>query len=222
MYATDFWFVCPIVQLTRPDGEVCRGPGPGAHKCLTCYTPKLFPPQEEFIEALGKKYDLVGRTLDSLPGRVKGAAQAGLNAVYKASKWPSAAKATRARPAVLKDFANQLDGILVPTKLMRDIFVENGIKEQLITVTHFGIDTSKLSQYQQKTDSNLLRIGYIGTFFEHKGVDLLIEAFLSLSDGERERACLKLYGDESQFPEYAKKLHDMAEKAGVRGANISF
>ncbi|MBA3857048.1 MAG: hypothetical protein C0507_09095, partial [Cyanobacteria bacterium PR.3.49] len=55
-YSTDFWFVCPIVQLKRPDGAVCRGPGPGAVKCLDCYTPKLFPPLEEFKEALARKY----------------------------------------------------------------------------------------------------------------------------------------------------------------------
>src|SRR6185369_8959613 len=42
---TDFWFVCPIVQLKRPDGALCRGPSKGALNCLTCYTPRLFPPK---------------------------------------------------------------------------------------------------------------------------------------------------------------------------------
>src|SRR5277367_1086434 len=31
---TDFWFVCPIVQLKRPDGAICRGPGPYGSNCL--------------------------------------------------------------------------------------------------------------------------------------------------------------------------------------------
>ena len=56
MSTTDFWFVCPIVQLKRPDGAICRGPSKGAINCLTCYTPKLFPPFKEFIDAFAKKY----------------------------------------------------------------------------------------------------------------------------------------------------------------------
>ena len=77
-YATDFWFVCPIVQLTRPDGEVCRGPGPGAVKCLSCYTPKLFPQKAEFVEAVNKKYEPAGRAIASLPAPLREAAQGGL------------------------------------------------------------------------------------------------------------------------------------------------
>jgi len=222
LYATDFWFVCPIVQLTRPDGEVCRGPGPGAVKCLTCYTPKLFAPQEEFNQALTKKYDFIGKTLDILPSPLKSLGRDSLYAVYNASKWPGAAQATVSRPQVLKDLANKLDRILVPTGLMRDIFVENGIDSKLIELVHYGIDTSKLNQYQKKSPSQSLRIGYIGTFYEHKGVDLLIEAFLSLPDSERKKASLKLYGDMTQFPQYSERLKKMVAAAGLKGADVHF
>ena len=221
-YATDFWFVCPIVQLTRPDGEVCRGPGPGALKCLTCYTPKLFAPAAEFNEALSKKYDFVGKALATLPGPVKGLAQSGLYSAYSASKLPAATMATVNRPAALKDFANQFDRILVPTKLMRDIFVENGIEERLIELVHYGIDTSKLVGHQKKSPSDKLRIGYIGTFYEHKGVDLLIDAYLALPEEDRKKATLRLYGDTEQFPEYSNKLKDSVAAAGEKGRAISF
>jgi len=221
-YATDFWFVCPIVQLTRPDGEVCRGPGPGALKCLTCYTPKLFAPAAEFNEALSKKYDFVGKALSSMPGPVKSLAEGGLYNAYSASKLPAATLATVNRPAVLKDFANKFDRILVPTKLMRDIFVENGIQDELIELVHYGIDTSKLVDHQKKSPSDLLRIGYIGTFYEHKGVDLLINAYLALPEADRKRACVRLYGDTEQFPEYSNKLKSIVSSAGERGRGVSF
>ncbi|MBS1989155.1 MAG: glycosyltransferase [Cyanobacteria bacterium SZAS LIN-3] len=221
-YATDFWFVCPVVQLTRPDGEVCRGPGPGALKCLTCYTPKLFAPAEEFNQALSKKYDFVAKTLSGLPGPVRGLAEGGLYGAYSASKTPAAALATVNRASVLRDFANKFDRILVPTKLMRDIFVENGIEERLIELVHYGIDTSKLVGHQSKSPSDILRIGYIGTFYEHKGVDLLINAFLALPDNERKRASLKLYGDTNQFPEYSNKLKQLVITAGQRGRDVTF
>src|SRR5262249_18300639 len=31
----DYWFVCPTVQLLRPDGKLCGGPGSG-FACFTC------------------------------------------------------------------------------------------------------------------------------------------------------------------------------------------
>src|SRR5205823_3691626 len=63
---TDFWFVCPVVQLKRPDGAVCRGPEKGASNCLTCYTPQLMPQKEEFVAAVKSKYPAAA-LIDALP-----------------------------------------------------------------------------------------------------------------------------------------------------------
>jgi len=221
-YSTDFWFVCPIVQLKRPDGAVCRGPGPLALKCLDCYTPKLLPVDEEIFEAVSAKYPATGAGINALAAPLKGLAQSALGTLYRATKAPGAVQATMARPAVLRDFANGLAKILVPTKLMRDIFVENGIKSELIDIVHFGIDTTKLVNHQVKRPSNLLRIGYIGTFFEHKGVDLLINAFLALEPQLASRAELKLYGDVKQFPQYVAGLEKLVNDAGPRGESVHF
>ncbi len=221
-YSTDFWFVCPIVQLKRPDGAVCRGPGPLALKCLDCYTPRLFPGDAEIVQAVTEKYPAVGTNLETLPNAVKDLAKSALSSLYRTTKLPLAVQATMARPAILKDFANGLTKILVPTKLMRDIFVENGINDKLIRIVHFGIDTAKLVDHQVKKPSEKLRIGYIGTFFEHKGVDLLIKAFLSLSAEHASRAELKLYGDVTQFPEYVAQLKKLVVDAGAKGDAVSF
>ncbi len=221
-YATDFWFVCPIVQLKRPDGAVCRGPGLFALKCLDCYTPKLFPPDQEISEAIGAKYPAIAAGLEGMAAPVQGIATAMLSNLYRAMKAPSAVQATLARPEFLKNSANTLAKILVPTKLMRDIFVENGIDSRLIKHVPFGIDTSKLENHQKKKPSPLVRIGYIGTFFEHKGVDLLIEAFLGLPEKLATEAELKLYGSVEQFPQYVETLKSLVSKAGAAGASVSF
>jgi glycosyltransferase involved in cell wall biosynthesis len=142
--------------------------------------------------------------------------------LYRAIKAPAAIQATLARPKVLRDFANSLDRILVPTWLMRDIFVENGIDAKLITHLPFGIDTSKLIGHQRKKPSERVRIGYIGTFFEHKGVDLLINAFLALEPELARQAELKLYGDTTQFPQYVDTLRSLVEKAGQKGESVTF
>jgi glycosyltransferase involved in cell wall biosynthesis len=214
-YSTDFWFVCPIVQLKRPDGTVCRGPGPGAIKCLDCYTPRLFPPLSEFKEALGAKYPSTKGASAVQDAAVKAAYSA-----YIATKLPDATKATLSRPGKLRAAANKLQAILVPTKLMGDVFVENGIDEKLIHHVPFGIRLDALTPHTKKSESPLVRIAFIGTLFEHKGVDLLIKAFLALP--EDEKCNLSIYGSTDQFPEYGKKLLDMAQDGSSNSKKIAF
>lgn len=217
---TDFWFVCPIVQLKLPDGSVCRGPEPAAKNCLNCYTPELMPPKLEFLEALNKKYPPVSGLLESSPASLKAYLEDFLFRLYKASKSPAAIKATQKRPAFLRDLANQVQCIMVPTRLMRDIFVENGIDAGLIKQVPFGIDTEPLTPYQTKSPSKNLRIGFIGTLFEHKGPDLLIKAFQELPASVD--AVLKIYGDLNQFPAYGERLMNLVKGDNPNNAKIAF
>jgi glycosyltransferase involved in cell wall biosynthesis len=214
---TDFWFVCPIVQLKLPDGSVCRGPNKGATNCLNCYTPRLFPPVSEFSEALDKK---LHGAISALPAPVRGLAVNSAFELYKAKKRPSACSATVKRPDVLRDAANSTDAIMVPTKLMQDIFVENGIDSRILHHVGFGIDTAPLEPYQEKPPSETLRVGFVGTLFEHKGVDLLIEAFQRLPDDAD--AVLKIYGDTNQFPEYGAELVALAQRPFANSKKIEF
>jgi len=216
---TDFWFVCPVVQLKRPDGALCRGPNALATNCLTCYTPALFPPQEQVMEAIEKKVPAAARLLKQLPRLARDFSAAAATNAYCASKLPAAVTATIKRPAFLREVANQLDSIMVPTKLMQDIFVENGIRADLIRRVPFGIDTEPLMRYQEKSASSTIRVGFIGTIFEHKGLDLLVRAFHELpADAPIQ---LKIYGDPSQFPEYGKSVEDLAQ-AGANADKIEF
>jgi len=210
---TDFWFICPIVQLKRPDGQVCEGPGPLAKNCFTCYTPELMPPVNEFIEAIDKRFPAVGK----VSGKIGSHA---LYGAYLAAKYPQALKATMERPEILSTIANSADAITVPTRLMQRLFIKNGMKEDLIHHIPFGIDTAKLLDWCEKPPSDKLRIGYIGTLFEHKGVDILIRAFQALRAPER--AVLKIYGSPNQFPEYANKLKTLAESCSVTRDSVLF
>lgn len=216
--ATDFWFVCPIVQLKLPDGSVCRGPGPGGRNCLTCYTPHLIPPKTELLEAVVGRFPVAAKALD-MAGPLKGVAGDILHAGYSRAKWPAASAATLKRPEVLREAANSFKAIMVPTRLMRDIFVENGIDEKLISLVPFGIDTAPLEIHRRKEPSATLRIGFIGTLFEHKGPDLLIDAFNALPANAD--AILRIYGNPQQFPEFGHKLLKQAA-SGSNAAKIEF
>lgn len=210
LYATDFWFICPIVQLILPDGSVCRGPAPDASNCATCYTPHLLPDSSQVAEALAARLPVATPLIKAV--------QPALGAAYRELKKPSALAATKARPAYLRQQANKLDKILVPTALMRDLFIENGIDRDLIQVCHFGIDLEELVKHTTKTPSRNFRIGYIGTFYNHKGVDLLINAFNNLSPQSAQLGTLKLYGNQNQFPDYFIELQKLAQG----NANIQF
>jgi glycosyltransferase involved in cell wall biosynthesis len=217
--ATDFWFICPVVQLKRPDGSICRGPSPLAANCLTCYTPALFPPLHEFQEAVKTRFPIL-QGLERLPGPLRGIAFETSYTAYKATKLPAAVSATMTRPKVLRKAANQVSAITVATKLMRDLFVENGIDQQLIHHVPFGIDTAPLEAHQTKTASDTVRIGFIGTLFEHKGVDILIRAFLDLPSDVNAR--LQIFGDPQQFPEYVAGLKKLVSSSSKNSTKITF
>lgn len=206
---TDFWFVCPVVQLKRPDGALCRGPSVGAINCLTCYTPELIPPAAQLLEAVSKKVPAVGNVLNSLPKPLQSTSARVLQLAYSTFKMPSAVQATTKRPEALRIAVNKNKAIMVPTKLMHDIFVENGMKEELIHHVPFGLDQSNLQGHQVKTQSNDLRIGFIGTIFEHKGLDLLIKAFQKFP--AQTAAVLRIYGDINQFPEYGQTIKQLID-----------
>ncbi len=218
--ATDFWFVCPIVQLKKPDGSVCRGPGPLAANCLSCYTPHLIPPEKQLVEKLKLKMPFLKAPLEQSPKPIARLLANSLRNAYVCAKAPDAIAATVNRPQVLKEAANKSKAIMVPTQLMRDIFVENGIRADLIRHVSFGIDSSPLIPYQKKTESKNLRFGFIGTLFEHKGPDLLIKAFQTLPQDSL--AELKIYGDLNQFPEYGKMLEELVKANPAKREKISF
>jgi len=136
-----------------------------------------------------------------------------LYGLYLSGKALPAGLSTCRRLSVLRDYANQLQAIMVPTKLMSDIFVENGIDQERLHLVPFGIDTRLLTPYQQKSASDVVRIGYIGTIFEHKGVDLLVDAFQSLPADVPAR--LTIYGDCRQFPQYGQ----LVERKAAAGPN---
>jgi glycosyltransferase involved in cell wall biosynthesis len=217
---TDFWFICPVVQLKRPDGALCQGPKKLATNCLTCYTPNLFPKVEEVSEALETKYPEAAKAIKVLPAPLARFCATVTSTAYNFTKLPEAVKMTVERPSALRESANLASAIMVPTKLMAELFTKNGIKSDIIHHVHFGLDTAPLIAYQKKTKSENLRIGYVGTIFEHKGVDILIEAFQRLPKDSK--ASLQIYGDMNQFPSYAQHIRKMVEADPECAKKIQF
>ena len=193
--ATDFWAICPVVDLRRHDGVMCAGPDP-AH-CLRCLASRQ-----------------PGSRTASLVERIPGPALRTANAV---SRLPLPAKPLplrlmrelSERLEYIKDRVNGLDYILAPTRLTRDMLVHNGVNPDLVEISHYGVDTSSIARVAGKgSDAGNARFGFIGTLGPHKGCDILIQAFESLP--RETQATLWIYGGGDEFQDYAAGLERLA------------
>jgi glycosyltransferase involved in cell wall biosynthesis len=74
-----------------------------------------------------------------------------------------------------------------------------------------------LLQPFQRTTSETIRFGYVGTLVPHKGVHVLVEAFRKLRERSGGRPVeLRVHGNPSWYPDYAASLRAAAAGGGVK------
>jgi len=193
--ATDFWAVCPVVDLRRHDGAMCSGPDPG--HCLRCLASR-------------QPASRLARLVEGVPAPILRATDAAsrVSAIPK----PLPLRQVRdlsERPAYIRERVNSLDRVIAPTRLTRDMLVRNGIRPDLVEVSHYGIDTSNVAPApRDEKDSPGARFGFIGTLGPHKGCDLLVQALKSLPRSLD--ATLAVYGSDRGFEGFEARLRRLA------------
>lgn len=195
--ATDFWTICPVVDLLRHDGALCSGPD-DAH-CPRCVASR---------QSGSKVADAVQRTPGSA---LRAAAFLSRTPLSEALPPLRTLRDLSERPSHIRELVNSLDRILAPTKLMRSLLVHNGVREDLIEVSHYGLDVSGLDVSHGRGGTGI-RFGFIGTLGPHKGPDLLIRAFGRLSSDLD--ASLTMYGESGGFEEFYEGLRRTARRDG--------
>jgi glycosyltransferase involved in cell wall biosynthesis len=190
---TDFWAICVRSTLQKPSGELSTGPDGISSNCLECQGVQRFLPESELPETTDKRqfYRKIAE-----------------RALAKAEH-PSMAlvRAMLARTGFLRERFNSLDAILTPTKLMQQMLTANGIDPALIRISPYGMDTSDFRD-ARRPRSGELRVGYIGTIHQQKGLHILLEAFKKLPrDGG---ATLRVCGDLKSYPDYAREVYGLA------------
>jgi glycosyltransferase involved in cell wall biosynthesis len=189
--ATDFWSVCPVVDLSRHDGVMCEGPDI-AHcpRCIASRHPG---------SPLKKRLDL--------------APNAALRAAGRLSRTPLAEvsrplrqfRALEERPERIREKLELVDRVIAPTRLTRDLLLANGVGTGRMEVSHYGIDVSDIvSAPRNRNVPPPLRVGFIGNLRSHKGPDLLVEAFKKLPQGLD--ATLTIYGNLKAFKPFVRRL----------------
>jgi glycosyltransferase involved in cell wall biosynthesis len=116
---------------------------------------------------------------------------------------------TEIRQAFLRRAFHDLDLAVAPTHFLAEMLIRNGYPAERLRISPHGIDLSWLAQLRPRRTEAHVRFGYIGTISPIKGVDLLIQAFRSIS--AEVPASLRVYGDLEKTPSYGRALLDAAD-----------
>jgi glycosyltransferase involved in cell wall biosynthesis len=193
---TDFWFICPKINLLRYDGSMCDGRVTG-RDCLHCmlseskaYRALHHALPESVLQPLMQRL-----TKNRFLSRLRGFRGRALDMEH--------------RKSFLAKAIHAVDFVTTPSANSRDMFLGCGVTRP-IRVIYSGHDLSWLKNNAEKTSSDLVRFGYIGQVAAIKGVHLLVSAFASSSLAGRAR--LIIYGNHSQNPEYQRRLEEMQSR----------
>lgn len=197
----DYWYICPRVQLLRPDMSICPGPNEG-RDCAACLW--------GFSTTRARLRRLYFKIRDRLPRAplLRAASLLSMvNVPFMGARGGTPPTVDRTR--YLRGVIMLCDAITAPSGFLRDVYAQNGIPTDKITVMPLGIDTTPW-QNANITPSPLtgrVRFAFIGRLLRHKGVHVLMEAFSTLEDAD---ADLLIYGFEDEGDPYAGELQRLA------------
>lgn len=196
MTPTDFWLICPNNQLRLPDNSLCRGPDRDGVNCMKHAVSNNQRPQ-------------VGAVFNLLPHKVVSTMIWGINrGAFSGSWFAPMVQALYQRAGFLRDRMNKLDRVIVPTRLMQEMLVTNGLRPDKVIFSRFGIRPTA-HETQEPDVAGKIRIGFIGGLSEHKGAHLLINAVHLLPETTSWE--LRIYGRTDLYPEYFEKLFRLAD-----------
>ena len=193
--ATDYWCFCPKSTSLAFDQSLCSTAD--AKRCLYCLI-SLTPLYEQTLKKIKISPRLLGRLFLQL-GAISG---------IKNNPFKKTTLALTERSHYILEKLKDLDLIIAPTPHLHGFFVSAGLNQDKILLSGYGINRDGLQTNSQNRSKQPLRFGYIGMLAELKGVDTLIRSFNRLSSSAQ--ACLKIYGDDSHFHFYTKKLKHLA------------
>jgi glycosyltransferase involved in cell wall biosynthesis len=201
---TDFWAVCPTSQLLLEDGRMCNGPTHQGGNCV------------KHVATLTRwqHYSKIVRNLpDAAVDLVAVAAKSSVGIKFP---FKQEIAALSGRKPFNVSRLNALQGIVSPTRLMTDVLTSNGVNQDLITQSAYGINVDGFDDAPRVIKSTPgITFGYVGTLAPHKGCHVLVAAFLNLQE---DNVRLRIYGNPNDFPDYVAELVKMSTPS----ANIEF
>jgi len=194
---TDFWSICPTGQLLRCGGQTCDGPSPDAGNCAVHFAANLLP---------GRIATLVSAIPDSVSDS--------LVRLARSPRIPTVSFVGEVR-ALDKRLdrnirrLNLLQAVIAPNRMIESLLLRNGVRSEIMVRSSYGINLAQPVVVRERTlRDRPLVLGFIGTLASHKGCHVLLEALQQFSSRE---VHLKIYGKQTEFPEYVAKLHRLSD-----------
>lgn len=175
-------------------------------------------------KVVGRSRRFVRKRLASVglfdPARVDEAPRREAKTRFSPEDWLRMAQivAIEKRWAAVREMIRQVDLFISPSPFLRKKFVAFGIPRRKILFSDNGIDVSPFRGFARTpAPAGRVRLGYVGTIDEHKGVHVLVDAMNRLDRG---RASLAIHGDLAAFPRYSERLRALAASpdTAFRGA----
>jgi len=180
----DYWFMCLNIQLLKHDYTICKGPEP--NKCSECWIKK----QSKTISGALNRYG-VPKSLTEKP----------LQFILRSFNSPEKFKE---RENYMKSLLLKVDRIIAPSKFLRKLFVEYGVPEGKIIYLENGYNLSAFKGFKKKKkDTDKIIFGFVGGVSRHKGVHILVDAFMNVPE---EKAELRIYGNHNPKSEYVREI----------------
>jgi glycosyltransferase involved in cell wall biosynthesis len=192
---TDYWFLCPRVNLLRSDGQLCTSDTFDAAACTRCKYEEKRRFRIPAKVAPGAADWFWAHVFESGSGRL--------------SVFSDVAGQFRQRNRILMEMLPVADALICPSRFLIEKFGARGIDSHKLVFNSHGLDCSSwLPVSDIDEPSHVFRIGYMGQIVSHKGVHLLIESFTRLRSNSPLE--LVIYGDETAFPGYTRCLRKLA------------
>jgi glycosyltransferase involved in cell wall biosynthesis len=201
---TDFWFLCPRINLLHANGSNCSGQTSPV-ECLDC----LMHGNRSYL--LSKKIlpeKILYGTLETISSYTRLTKLRGLRGM---------AGDMTERKKMLKDALALPDIRVTASSFVQKIYL-SASSENDIVVQPYGHDLSWLDAYGGKSKSEVIRFGYIGQIIESKGVHLLLQALNDISSSLFDKFSLVIYGRLDHTPSYGEKIKNLA----AHFPNVSF
>lgn len=181
---TDYWAICPKVTLLRTfDQSLCDGPEDIVN-CLRC-----FRHMPRYVAQLLIK-----------------ASQSSLKYIFPKL---NAINSLKKRQDVIINNINYANKILPATFFLKERLIKYSIKQNKIEVVPYGVNIGflppKIPTPNFFTEKSPLRLGFIGTIAELKGLHVIVEALAYLGD-DKQKITLDIYGHFDENDDYHQLL----------------
>ncbi len=169
----DYWYICPTVNLIRPDFALCAGSHNGMN-CFDCVY--LVPPAPVGLTRLPFYHHL--HRMVPLPVRQQ--ALKLLNRLQRHQQPEASAQPIiDTRVTAMRTWLGKADLIMTPSHHLKNKYVGFGIPANQIRVVPLGmnVDQWRTVIRPPRPAHAPLRFGYAGSFLPTKGADIAVKAF---------------------------------------------